>query len=74
MTHIAPHFKTKKAFKAAVAEDPERVFVEDPSLFAPISGSVRDVLVMGGEFTVTNHPKRSWFARVHGTADNVKVD
>ncbi len=64
MTHISS-FKTKKHFKAAIAEDPDRVFVDDPSMFNPISGSVLSVSRQMRSFTVTNHPKRSWFARVH---------
>lgn len=65
MTHIAPsRLTTKAAFKAAVAENPDAVFVDDPSLFNPVSGSVTHVLAVHGSFTVTNHPKRTWFAQV----------
>lgn len=63
MPHIC-HYPTKKAFKEAVAADPSAVFVEDPSIFDPWSGSVGRHLRQRGPFTVTNHPKRSWFAEV----------
>lgn len=66
MTHIVSptKFKSKKAFKEAVMADPQNVFVEDPSLFNPYSGNVEAVFKIKGAFTVTNHPKRSWFAAV----------
>ena len=66
MTHIVipERYRSKKAFREAVAVDPDRVFVSDPSLFDPISGSVREVGKVRGHFNVTNHPKRSWFATV----------
>ena len=72
MTHISS-YPTKKAFKEAVARDLRAVYVDDPSIFNPRSGSVADVLT-AGEFTVTNHPKRSWFARVYRKAGTVRVD
>ena len=57
-------YKSKKAFKEAVAKDPNNVFVDDPSAFNPVSGSVAFVLEETGEFNVTNHPKRSWYSTV----------
>ena len=77
MTHIAnPYvYKTKKAFREAVNENPAVVRLDDPSFFDPVSGYVTDILKAKGEFTVTNHPKRSWFARVYrGKDGKVKVD
>lgn len=74
MTHITDH-KTKSAFKKAVKENPANVGVSDPSIFNPVSGSVKYVLDDHGPFTVTNHPKRSWFARVsYDNKGNVKVE
>lgn len=66
MTHIVSpdRFKSKKAFKEAVKANPHAVDVDDPSLFSPVSGSVAFVASRQREFTVTNHPKRTWFARV----------
>jgi hypothetical protein len=71
MTHIVSpsRFASKKAFKEAVALDPTKVFVDDPSMFSPCSGSVDHVLSTAGSFTVTNHPKRSWFAAVNKGKD-----
>lgn len=57
-------YPTKKAFKEAVRNNPDAVYVDDPSPFNPVSGSVREVVVKRRMFTVTNHPKRSWFAQV----------
>lgn len=67
MTHIANpmRYKSKKAFREAVALDPSRVYLDDPSLFNPVSGSVEDIVKVLGSFAVTNHPKRSWFAAVN---------
>lgn len=72
MTHITD-CKTKKAFKEAVKENPLAVYVEDPSIFDPVTGNVRDVARKKGSFTVTNHPKRSWFAMVEYNGGNIKV-
>ena len=72
MTHIVS-FKTKKAFKEAVSRDPRAVYVDDPSIFSPCSGSVEHVVKMMGMFTVTNHPKRSWFACVEEKNGVIKV-
>ncbi len=72
MTHIVSpsRFASKKAFKEAVAADPSKVFVDDPSIFAgACSGSVEHVLNTAGSFTVTNHPKRTWFAAVNKGKD-----
>lgn len=72
MTHIANYckFPTKKAFISAVKENPERVFVEDPSIFpGSCSGNVLEVAKKLRSFCVTNHPKRSWFASVKYTEE-----
>lgn len=67
MTMIV-QYPTKKAFKEAVAADPRAVSVEDPSLmpswckYGP--SFTLDTLRVGDSITVTNHPKRSWFAQV----------
>lgn len=63
MTHIT-HYPTKKAFRVAVEAKQGRVMVNDPSIFQPRSGYVCDVVTASHNITVTNHPKRSWFAAV----------
>ena len=83
MTHIS-QFKTKKAFKDAVALSQEldntgqalgpTVYLDDASMFSPISGSVFDIMQKVDMITVTNHPKRSWFACVKRAPNgNIKV-
>ena len=66
-------FKSKKAFKEAV-EAGRNPFCEDPSIFpGSCSGTVIDILNAKGYFTVTNHPKRSWFASVERINGKVVV-
>lgn len=77
MTHIA-HFPTKKAFKEAV-DTGENPYLEDPSIFSPVSGRVSNILTWMNEagktpvIYVTNHPKRSWFAEVKLVKGKVRV-
>ena len=84
MTHIAS-YPTKKAFKEACMKaysdkspiDGQyrgKVYVDDPSLFNPVSGDVANVAKVKGSFTVTNHPKRSWFACVKWVNGALKVE
>lgn len=74
MTHIAPaRFKTKKALKEAI-ESGASVFLNDPSVFDPVSGQYDHILETmeargRSSFVVTNHPKRSWFAEVTRNRD-----
>lgn len=63
MTHIA-NYPTKKAFKEAVATNPNKVYISDPSIFDPVSGPIMAVVEAKGTIYVTNHPKRSWYANV----------
>jgi hypothetical protein len=73
MTHISTH-KTKKALKEAVKEDPTQVFLNDPSIFpGAISGSVAHIMSQRDSITVTNHPKRSWFAQIKNTKNGIRV-
>lgn len=76
MTHIASPvlYKTKKIFREAVSKDPKSVFVEDPSFYTPVSGNIVEVLDKLKSFTVTNHPRRSWFARVSRKNNNIVVE
>ena len=75
MPHIvSPHFfPTKKSFKESVARG-DNPFCEDPSIFPDAcSGLVSEILAQKQYFTVTNHPKRSWFAQVEKINGKVKV-
>jgi hypothetical protein len=65
-------FPTKKAFRERVASAPERVYIDDPSIFNPRGFSAAE-MKPGQRETVTNHPKRSWFAQIVRTADGFKV-
>ena len=53
--------------------DPKEVMLEDPAIFKERYGSVEDFL-KDGSFTVTNHPKRSWFARVYEKGGKIRVE
>ncbi len=57
-------YPTKKKFKEAVLNDPTKVFLNDPSIFQNATGFVSDIMTYRDSITVTNHPKRSWFAEV----------
>ena len=73
MTLISTH-KTKKAFKEAVKEDPTKVYLSDPSIFpGAMSGMVSEILKVKDSVTVTNHPKRSWFAEVKNGKKGIVV-
>ena len=60
--HIT-EFQTKKAFIAAV-ESHGFVYLTDPTCVDPASGYLEHVLDIKNSITVTNHPKRSWYAAV----------
>lgn len=66
---------SKKALKEFFAENPSGDLVlRDPSIFAPFFGSLRDYLAENRDCVVTNHPKRSFFARVELKQDGrIKV-
>jgi len=75
MTMIAD-YPTKKAFKEAVAADPSKVYIEDPAIMKEwqvfgVSSFTLNRLQPSQSITVTNHPKRSWFAEVKCTGDGV---
>lgn len=71
MTHIVSpsKFPTKKSLREAVKAG-TRVYVTDPAIIGAINGELREVLALCEQrgdkhgFTVTNHPKRSWFAQI----------
>ena len=75
MTMIAA-YPTKKAFKEAVAADPSKVIITDPALMPEWRQFGTDMFRLSQvqpsqRFTVTNHPKRSWFAGVQCIGDGV---
>ena len=70
MPHIvSPKFRTKRQFVEAVNNNPDRVYLDDPSMFNPISGSVSEIMRRESMITATNHPKRSWYAMIKRTKD-----
>jgi len=74
MTHITNKYQTKKSFKEAVKANAKNVFVSDPSVVGAVSGSVEFVAETLKYFTVTNHPKRSWYAAIELKNGVVTVD
>lgn len=73
MTCIVKDFKTKKALKEHVQAGHDFT-VEDPSLFNPYYGDAKTLLRRkGSSIVVTNHPKRSWFAKVELVNETMKV-
>ena len=66
MTYIAnPNkYPTKKSLREAIKEDPSKVYLDDPSIVGNLSGMVSEILKHKNPITVTNHPKRSWFAQI----------
>ena len=67
MTCIVEGFKTKKALKEQITRQLETdsdFFIEDPSIFKPRRGFWASEMVEGQSEVVTNHPKRSWFAKI----------
>ena len=74
MTCIAS-YKTKMAFKKAV-DDSLQTLITDPSIVDYYHGRIDThpaLQVDGGYITVTNHPRRSWFAKVKRVGTELKV-
>ncbi len=67
-------YATKKAFREAVAINPDAIWLDDPAVINPISGSVEEILKQADEICVTNHPKRSWYARVYKRGGRIHVE
>lgn len=77
MTCIIYGATTKKELREKCAlineGNPEvHLEVEDPSIFKPRKFTVADMQI-GQSETVTNHPKRSWFATIQRTERGFKV-
>lgn len=66
MTHFSMlnEYPTKKSLKEAIKDNPYKVLLHDPSIVNAVSGCVPAILEEKNPFTVTNHPKRTWFASV----------
>lgn len=65
---------SKKALREHLRQNGD-VMIEDPSIMAPFSGYLSVYLANHGEAIVTNHPKRSWFARIRLRKDgSYRVD
>lgn len=82
MTITVTGVKSKKELKEAAqfASLKHQVFFKDESIFNPLNGGAlftlheASVMFKGQEFLCTNHPKRSWFAKVEiDQAGKVKV-
>ncbi len=65
VTHIVDikMYPTKKKLKEAMAVG--AVYFSDPAIIGAVSGTAEEIIEAKGEFTCTNHPKRSWFARIY---------
>lgn len=68
MTWIT-HYSTKKELRQAIKRDPHGVLVSNPSFFDPFEGPLDTAMLTRASITLTNHTKRSWFARVWRRAD-----
>lgn len=80
MTHIVAGFTTKKFLKETLARR-VRVIFEDPSVHNPKEVFVEwngphlvTNLTEGETIFCTNHPKRSWFAKITRKGNILKVE
>lgn len=78
MTCIIHGARTKKELREKCniinAGNPEvHLAIEDPSIFNSRYFAVTDMKIGQGE-VVTNHPKRSWFARITRTEKGFRVE
>ena len=72
--HIAD-YPTKKAFREAV-ESPTTigfVYLSDPAVIGACSGYIEEVVDKLSHVTVTNHPKRSWYANIERNLETGKL-
>lgn len=65
-------FPTKKALRDAIAEGKTNFWIEDPSIFDPRVFTPTEMQI-GESVVVTNHLKRSWFAKIARTKNGYKV-
>ena len=74
MTHLVQGYTTKKEFVKAVKSAPDAVELIDPSIFAPRSGSVKELLdSKPSEMLFVTNERRSWFANIKLSASGIKV-
>lgn len=73
MTCIVYGAKTKKGLKESLDLGGVAIQIEDPSIFKPRYFTAADMAV-GQSEVVTNHPKRSWFAKITRTASGWRVE
>ena len=72
MPHIVPlKYETKKSLKDAILAG-ANIYFHDPAYYAPRSYSTHE-MQPGDIVTCTNHPKRSWFARVERLENGWKI-
>lgn len=69
MTHIVNGARTKKQLKEKLTASPAEVYFDDPSIFPGAWSGRADQMEAGQSLTCTNHPKRSWFARITRKSD-----
>ena len=65
MAHISPDFKTKKAFKAAVANG-ENILLFQPGGIFPLAGGTEHVVEAPADY-------HKWYARVRIDVDTKRV-
>ena len=64
---INGNFPSKKSVRLWVQQDPESVLIRDPAIVNPRSNGSwfsANSLRAGESVLVTNHPKRTWFAKI----------
>ena len=66
MTHIVdPLIKTKKQLREEIKNGyAARIYMHDPAIVNPDSGTIPGLVDRHGSIFCTNHPKRSWFAEI----------
>jgi hypothetical protein len=74
MTCIVADVRTKRELKMILDNPDGDVMIEDPSIMAPFTGRLSEYIDRHGECYLTNHPKRSWFARVTRKNGKLKVE
>lgn len=61
-------YPTKKKLKEAMAVG--AVYFSDPAVIGAKSGTAEEILEVKDDFTCTNHPDRSWYARIYRDKHN----
>jgi len=74
MTCIVLDVRNKRELKTIVVAGGGDVMIADPSIVNPWEGTLREYIKLNGECFLTNHPKRSWFAKVSMKNGKLKVE